>query len=230
MKKLLGLTLIVLITGLAAFASPVTPAGTFGTLSDFTVGSGNPNNAFMTTTINNGGNTITLGLQAQQRYSNPTLGNNGAGIYYATPGANNGLDGASPAHSIGATWNFDYYFDTTGGSYTYKLYAGTDPSVWTSSFGYIDPSSSLLGNDPSANHGGQNSENIAFFGGDPNLAAIWSFELVAYDANGIAIGSSAINVNVGSVPDTASTAMLLGLGFVALVGFGIRQNRLQVAK
>src|SRR5665213_1147993 len=227
MKKLFVLTSILLASGFAVFATEVTPAGTFGTLSDFTVGSGNPNDAFMTTTILNNGNTITLGLQAQQRYSNPVLGNNGAGIYYATPGANNGLDGASPAHSTGATWNFDFYFDTTGGSYTYKLYLGTDASVWTSTYGYVDPASSLWGNSPSTHNGGQNSENIVTLGGNPNLEGIYSFELVAYAANGSAIGHSAINVVVGTVPDVASTAMLLGLGFIGLAAFGFRKNRLQ---
>jgi len=235
-KLLLGLAATCLITGNIAFAAPVTPAGTFGTLSDYTYGTGNPNDAFMTTTITDRGNTITLGLQAQGRYNNPAVGNNGAGIYYATPGENYGTPATpttpgTPSPFKGATWNFDFYFDATGGSYTYKLFFGTDASSLVS----FDPT--ILGDNGSSTHtGGQNSENLDFtgfksaIGFDPNADGIYSFELVAYDLNNDAIGHSAINVDVRSVPDAASTAGLLGLAFAGLAAFGFRKNRLAMAK
>lgn len=229
MKRLHVLTSILVTTGFAVLATPFTPIGTFGTLSGFTAGSGNPNNAFMTTTIANGGDTITLGLQAQGRYSNPVLGNNGAGTFYATPGANNGL--GSPAHSIGPTWNFDYYINvanTSGSLYGFALLYGNDGSALsTLSFGAATSASGT--SQDSWNLSMTSFLNIvpAF---DPNANGIYDFALEALDASGNVLGTSAIVVKVDAVPDTASTAMLLGLGFVGLAVFGIRQNRLQAAK
>jgi hypothetical protein len=238
MKKLLGLTSVLLTSGFAVVADPVIPTyNTFSLLSGAQwSGSGNPNNPVAVTTIANGGNTITLGLAAQQRYSNPPLLNDGAGTFFATPGANNEL--TTPSHGLGATWNFDFYFDATGGNYTYKLFYGIDASSLLS----IDPT--LVGDNGSTpNTGGQNSENLLFpawgnlssyvlngLSFDPNANAVYSFELVAYDAQGNQIGASAINVDVRSVPDPASSALLLGLGFCGLAAFGFRQNRLAMAK
>jgi len=240
MKKLSVLTSILLTTGIAVLADPVTPAGTFGTLSDFTAGTGNPNNAFMTSTYTDtGGNTVTVGLQAQGRYSNPTPGNNGAGTYYATPGENYG-DPANPTSTslnthLGATWGFDFYFNATGGSFTYKLFYGSDT---TSPLYSIDPTQ-IGDNEGTANTGGQNIENLLFpnWGGssvpnelyssfDPNADGVYGFKLVAYEGDS-PVATSAINVHV---PDTGSTAMLLGLGFIGLAAFGFKQKRLQTAK
>jgi hypothetical protein len=51
------------------------------------------------------------------------------------------------------------------------------------------------------------------------------------DTGGASSGSVDINsITVSSVPDAASTAGLLGLGFLTLVVFGFRQNRLAMAK
>src|ERR1035441_4821411 len=54
----------------------------------------------------------------------------------------------------------------------------------------------------------------------------------AYIGNSGAVsGSVDINsITVTTVPDGASTALLLGLGFAGLALFGVRQNRLQMAK
>jgi len=224
MNKILSLSAILLTTGFAALAVPVTPAGTFGTLSGATWGgTGIPNNAAMTTTIANGGNTITLGLSATSRYSNPALANNGAGIFYATSGINNGL--TTPGHTPGATWNFDFYFDATGGNYTYKLFYGLDPASLLS----FDPTT-IPDNQATPNHGGQNSENLVYGFGDPNATGTYSFQLVAYDSAGAAIGQSAINVIVSSVPDAASTASLMGLGLLGLALYGRRKHSLSAAK
>lgn len=240
MKTLVGLSSILLTTGIAVFAGPVTPTyTTFGELTGATwSGSGNPNNPVAITTINNDNNTITLGLAAQQRYSNPPLANNGAGTFYATPGENYGSPATpttpgTPSNYQGATWNFDFYFDATGGSYTYKLLYGTDASSLIT----IDPA--LIGdNGATPNSGGQNSENLLFgnFGGvgntlafDPNASAIYSFELEAFDSSGALIGTTAINVNVGAVPDTGNTVCLLGLAFLGLALIGFRQHRRQQA-
>ncbi|HET7624804.1 MAG TPA: hypothetical protein VFM25_06015 [Verrucomicrobiae bacterium] len=243
-KLILSLTSAWVLTGVMAFAAPVTPNyDTFGTLSDATFGGlGIPNTSVAAVTkIANGTDTITLGLSATPRYSNPALTDIHDGIFHATTGENDGLDGHVPPHSVGATWNFDFYFDATGGSYTYRLYYGTDAS----SLIYIDPA--LIGdNAATPNHGGQNSENLDFgawgtlasfvinpLSFDPNANATYSFELVALNADGTQqLGETAINVVVGTgspVPDTASSALLLGLGCVGLLAFGFAQKRLQVA-
>jgi len=238
MKQYFTIACICLTGGFAAIASPVTATfTTFGPLPGAQwSGSGNPNDPVAVTTIQDGNNTITLGLAAQQRYSNPPLANDGNGTYFATPGQNDGL--TSPGHSQGATWNFDFYFDATGGSYTYKLLYGTDASSLLS----INPA--LIGDNGSTpNTGGRNSENLLFpaWGNigsfvinalpfDPNATAIYSFELVAYNVDGHAVGSSAINVSVGSVPDIASTAALLGFGIVGLLVVHFRRTRLAGAK
>jgi hypothetical protein len=157
--------------------------------------------------------------------------------YYATPGQNNGLGSSSYQ---GATWNFDFYFNATGGSYTYQLLFGTDALSLVS----INPA--LVGDNGSTpNTGGQNSENLLFpawgtlssyqLNGlystfDPNANAVYSFELEALNSDGTVVATTAINVDVGTVPDAGSTVMLLGLGFAGLAIFGCSQNRLQVAK
>jgi len=238
MKKYLILTSVCLLGGFTAMAAPVTPTfDTFGQLAGATwSGAGNPDNPVAITTVTTGGNTITLGLAAQQRYSNPALGNDGNGTFYATPGQNNGL--TSPGHAQGATWNFDFYFDSTGGTYTYKLFYGTDASSLIS----IDPT--LIGdNGATPHHGGQNSQNLLFgswgngvssvvntLAFDPNASAIYSFELVAYNVDGRAVATSAINVRVGAVPEISSTAGLLGFGIVGLMLVNFKRTRLARVK
>jgi hypothetical protein len=234
MKRYLTLAYICLTGGLTAFATPVTPTyTTFGPLNGAEWGgTGNPNDPVAITTIKNGDFTVTLGLAAQQRYFNPPLANDGAGTYFATPGANQGGPG-NPSSFLGSTWNFDFYFDATGGSYTYKLFYGTASSLVS-----VDPTK--IGDNGSTPHnGGQNSENLLFpawgtsgsfvlntLPFDPNANATYIFELVAYNAAGTQVGETAINVQVGSVPDIASTAGLLGLGIVGLMFVNSRRTRL----
>src|ERR1700760_2686671 len=109
MKQYLTIASICLASGLTAIASPVTPSyDTFGNLNaNWGGSSGNPHDPVAVTTVVDGGNTITLGLAAQQRYFNPPVGNNGAGTYFATTGQNNGGPGSSSAFQ-GALWNFDF--------------------------------------------------------------------------------------------------------------------------
>jgi len=117
MKRHIILAYICLTGGIAALATPVTPTYTsFGNLDANWGGNGNPHDPVAVTTIVDGNNTITLGLAAQQRYFNPPVGNDGAGTYFATTGANHGGPG-NPSSFNGALWNFDFYFDATGGSY-----------------------------------------------------------------------------------------------------------------
>ncbi|MBY0507182.1 MAG: hypothetical protein K2X03_24925 [Bryobacteraceae bacterium] len=55
------------------------PAATFG-------GAGIPNTAVAVQTVNNNGNTITLGLNASERFANPVVTNNNAGTFFASVG------------------------------------------------------------------------------------------------------------------------------------------------
>jgi hypothetical protein len=192
-------------------------------------------------TIINGSDTITLGLQAQPRYENPALTESG-GVYSATPGENYGnpadpLTYGDPSHYLGSTWDFDFYIGVSGSTaalsdYTYVLSYGTDAA-------------SLIGINPLAISDNkttattaQNGENLLFgdFGGvpntlifDPNASGVYSFELAAYQGSTL-VGETAIDVDVHAAPDAASSALLLGLGVLPLMAFGFRQRRTQSAK
>lgn len=222
MNKILPTLAALLIAG-SAIASSVTPTYTsFGNLAGATWGgSGIPTDPTAISVINYGSDTITLGLIATPRYSNPTLGNNGAGMYFATPGLNNGL--VSPPKSLAATWNFGFYIGNSAGitaGYTYALSYGSDASSLFS----FNPLS--ISDNQVSSTTVQNSENLAFGFGipisfDANANADYSFVLSAYDQAGAKVGSSAMVVRVGTggaVPDAGSTCMLLGTGLVGLAG------------
>jgi hypothetical protein len=232
MKKQLLLS-ILLTSGIAAFAAPVTPTFTsVGSIPGATWGgTGNPDTDVTITSFTDGsGNTVTLGLQAQQRYGNDPVQYVGNGTYAALTGQNNGFLGST--HQ-GSTWNFDFYFDSTGGNYTYKLLYGTDAATLLT----INPAL-VSDNGATPNHGGQNSQNLLFpdFGGvnnglvfNPLATGVYSFELEAL-LDGRVVNSVAINVDITSAPDATSTATLMGLGIAGIAAFGYRKNRLALAK
>ncbi len=99
----------------AALAAPISPHfDTFGTLSGATFGgSGIPNNAVAITFGGDDDHDVTLGLTAHARFFNPTVTNDGAGTFFATPGANYGdpTFTTTPSTTLGATWNFAFYID-----------------------------------------------------------------------------------------------------------------------
>jgi hypothetical protein len=222
MKKYLTLASIFLSGGITLLATTITPSGTpLGTLSGATFGgTGIPNTDVEITTVPAGQGQITLGLTATARYSNPALANDGAGTFFATAGQNTGLDGLP--HTIGPTWNFDYYInaDNVTGGYTFQLiYSDNTTGVSTTL----------------ALPAGQDSWNLSMgflntIGFNPNAAGVYGFELNALNVDGHVVGSTAINVDVGSVPDGTSTAGLLGFGIVGLVIFNSRRTRLARAK
>ena len=228
MNKSLLLTTIFLTAGVSAFATTITPTGTaLAPLPGATFsGTGIPNTEVEQTTTS-GGDTITLGLTATQRYFNPALTDDGHGTFFATTGLNNGLGGV---HGPGSTWNFDYYIslgDTTGTGYTVKLvYANNGTGVaGTQNFGRFTTSGTV-----------QDSQNLTFspYSGalsfDPLAAGVYGFELDVLNDAGAIVATTAINVDVRSVPDTSSTLMLMGAGLVGLVAFGYKQNRFAFAK
>jgi len=92
-----------------AWAAPL--YDTFGPLPQATFGgTGIPNTEVaISSQFSNGTSLITVAMSATQRYSNPALGNDGAGTYFAGTGSNFGGAGQSP--NEGALWNFNYYIN-----------------------------------------------------------------------------------------------------------------------
>ncbi len=106
---------------------------TFGPLDGATWGgTGIPNDEVaISDQWSNGSTLITVAMSATQRYSNPTLTNDGAGTYYAQAGSNFG--GAGESSSEGALWNFNFYIDVdstteTIDDYEFVLFYDFDPA------------------------------------------------------------------------------------------------------
>jgi hypothetical protein len=221
--------LVLSTASLTALAGAVTPTyTTFSNLAGATYGgSGIPTDPSAITTFEN----LTLGLAATQRFVGPNLGNDGAGTYFAVPGA-----AGTPLRT---TWNFDYYISDSqqalaSNGLTYKLLYDFNPGVNTdeSQMGVFDFTTFLSGNTL------QNSQNLTFgflstpsFFITPPAGAFnpfaqgeYSFALIA-SRDGVEVARSAINVDVGAVPEPAPLA-LIGLAVLGMAGARkLRQRR-----
>lgn len=210
------------------------PQATFG-------GTGIPNDEVAAgSQIIDGDNVITVALSATQRFSNPALGNDGAGTYFAGPGSNFGGNGQSTTE--GALWNFNFYLSIeslSGGSprladYQIDLFYDFDSGADTplGDLGRINVTNSLLLDDPNADVA-QGSQNLLFGflsaslpglidapsgSFDLNALGEYSFALTVSQVGGLPAETVAIDVAV--VPAPASAALLGAAGLV-----GMRRRR-----
>lgn len=221
LRLILGSTLVAV---MGVSAAPIVPTyTTFGPLPGATFGgTGIPNHAVAITTI--GG--VTLGLTAHQRYANPTVLNNGAGIFYAVAGAD---IYSSPPQPTYARWNFGWYFDNPLPTlyvlellYDFDPATGTDesqlgkfsallpPGKYEDSWNLGMPFLSILAIIPGV--GFVSPPSYSPF--NPAVPGEYSFALILRDLGGNELGRSAILVRV--VPDTGAGAVLLAVSMAGL--------------
>ncbi len=193
------------------------PAATWG-------GTGIPNDAVAVSSFQNGGNNLTLAMNATQRYAAPPVTNNGAGTYFATAGP-----GDAPNFGY-AQWNFNFYVQANNtlnpsvsalDLYTFKLFYDMNPASFNdaATLGNFNVTTAL--NDVAAPVGViQNSWNLGFGflrsvppvnaapagyqnpGGipfDPNALGHYTFSLVAYNGANQEVGRVTIHVSTSGI-------------------------------
>lgn len=224
---------------------------TFGTLPVTFGGSGIPNNAVAASSVFvNGNDQIVLGLTAHGRYSNPTVTNNGAGVFYAGSGSNCGIATdpvGCPSSSQGALWNFGFFVGVSGPSadlsdYNFNLYYDFNPGANTpvGSLGVINVNNAIIavGGNPSIMTVAQDSQNLLFSsfsttipgvitppGGafNPNALGEYSFYLTATTKTAFPASVGTVGIDVQVVPVPAA-AWLLGSGLIGLAGFARKRK------
>ncbi len=229
MKRIVSIVLVSLV-GLVAHAATLT----FNDTQVAIFGSGNPDTGW--TTSNGGG--VELSLRGKDRVSGSTANVNGV---YSYP------TGTVPPANNRAVWNWEWNIDTgtaTLGTYDYFLGIDTDPSA-AIAFSYVDPltfwNDNSYGTSGTANGAGlegpfglfgsstiaQQSQNLVFVGGDPNLDATYNYELFAVlkgaGLTGDKLAGTKIQVEVGRggtrVPDSLGMfpALFLGAGIIGFL-------------
>ena len=177
-------------------------------------GTGIPNDAVAASKqIIDGDTTITIALNATERYSNPPVGDNGAGIFYATPGQNCGVATdpvGCPSANQGALWNWNYYIGITSGSgkvlkdYQIDIWydlnpAGPTACCSTAGLGRIDVTG-LLTFYNSFSVLEQGSENLLFNYLNTGVPPFITAPGGAFNPNALGNYQFAITVSTGSFP------------------------------
>jgi hypothetical protein len=206
-------------------ASAITTTQGFGTIPGTTQaqnpysGSGIPINTSEYVQINGlGDDTLVIAMAATQHgSSNPAPGNNGAGTYFVNSGLVNSR----------STWNFDFYGNSKLGllnNYVFSLTETANGQTFS-----FNPT--LIPDDVGAPNSFGNSESLDFaqYGVpilyNPNANDTYIFDLTVSSVTGAPIADDRITVITNSVPDTASTALLLGASFIGLAGMSFMMKR-----
>jgi hypothetical protein len=222
----------------------------FGPFANATFGgTGIPNNAVAASKqIIDGNTTITIAMNATERYSNPVVGNNNAAIFSAGTGQNCGVATdpvGCPSANQGALWNWNYYIGIASGSgkvlkdYQIDIWYDLNPAGPTAccsvtGLGRINVTAALLAFNPGSVLE-QGSENLLFNylnagsppyviapGGvfDPNALGNYQFAItVSTIGGGFPLDSVAMEVQVIPVP---AAVWLFGS---ALGLFGVMRRR-----
>lgn len=247
-KRVVRLALVAAMMAVPTISMATTIYQTFGTLPVTFGGSGIPNNAVAASSVFVDGSTnITLGLTAHGRYSNPTVTNNGAGVFYAGTGSNCGVATdplGCPSATQGALWNFGFFVGVSDpannkhlSDYDFKLYYDTNPGANTplANLGVIDLNAliTLAGGTPSTMTVVQDSQNLLFSflsstipgvitapgtAFNPNAIGQYSFYLTATTKTAFPAAVGTVGIDVQAVPEADTWAMLLaGLGLVGVM-------------
>jgi hypothetical protein len=164
--KLGGLVCALALPGLAA-ATPL--YDTFGPLTGANFGGvGIPNDSVaISSQFEDGANTITVAMNATQRYSNPVVTNDGAGTFFAGTGSNTG--GNNESALTGALWNFNFYIDVSGpgailANYDINLFYDFNPAFdnGPADLGVINVTNGILASANPLATNVQGSENLMF--------------------------------------------------------------------
>lgn len=233
--------LLILALLVPKMALAVTVFDTFGAFPDATWGgTGIPTDAVATSKqIVDGDTTITVAMSATQRFSNPPLKNNGAGVYFAGTGSNFGGNGQST--NEGALWNFNYFIRVEGDNgatplltdYQFDLFYDFDPAANTpiGNLGKWDltATTTVVGPTLTILEGSQNLMFDFLATGIPTLPGLITPPGGTFDPNAIGNYQFAIQVSGGgfnletvamevqTVPVPAAV-WLFGSGLLGLVG------------
>ena len=169
MKNAAKLTGLVCALALPGIASATPLYDTFGPLTGANFGGiGIPNGSVaISSQFEDGANTITVAMNATQRYSNPVVTDDGLGTFFAGTGSNTG--GAGESSLTGALWNFNYYIDVTGpgavlANYDIKLFYDFNPAFdnGPANLGVVNVTNAILGSGNPLLTNVQGSENLMF--------------------------------------------------------------------
>lgn len=228
MKQLKTIAAVAMLAAVPGIGSAFTVYDTFGPFPDATWGGGGiPNDAVAAAkTIIDGDTTIRIAMNATGRYSNPQLSNNGAGVFYASPGQNCGTPtdpAGCPSGVQGALWNVNYFIEIDSASgkkltdYQIDLWYDFDPAgpngVGVLPTGRVNVTNGLFATTPNATLV-EGSENLLFSylatgvpgvitapGGTFNPNALGNYQFAITVTNGFfPIEAIAMEVQVIPVP------------------------------